>query len=49
MGVPEGKRLLGRSRCRWDDEMNLNRKGRGGVDSSRSGQEQTVAVSLKLQ
>ena len=34
MGKPEGKRLLGRSRRRWEDNirMNLQEVGCGGVD-----------------
>ena len=34
MGKPEGKKPLGRSRGRWEDniKMNLHEVGRGGVD-----------------
>jgi hypothetical protein len=32
VGVPEGKRLLGRSRCRWDDKMDLKeQEGKGWI------------------
>ena len=24
MGKPEGKRLLGRTRCRWEDNIKMN-------------------------
>jgi hypothetical protein len=24
VGTPEGKRLLGRSRCRWEDNIKMN-------------------------
>jgi len=34
MGKPEGKRPLGRPRCRWEDniKMDLQRVGCGGID-----------------
>ena len=34
MGKPEGKRLLGRHRCRWEDNirMYLQKVGCGGID-----------------
>jgi hypothetical protein len=34
VGKPEGKRLLGRPRCRWEDgiRMDLREIGLGGVD-----------------
>jgi hypothetical protein len=34
VGTPEGKRQLGRPRCRWDDniEINIQKVGRGGGD-----------------
>ena len=34
VGKPEGKRPLGRTRCRWEDniKMNLQEVGRGGMD-----------------
>ena len=34
MGNPEGKRPLGRPRCRWEDniKMNLQEVGCGGMD-----------------
>jgi hypothetical protein len=34
MGKPEGKKQLGRSRRRWEDniKMNLQEVGRGGMD-----------------
>jgi hypothetical protein len=34
MGKPEGKRQLGRTRCRWVDytKMDLGEIGRGGMD-----------------
>ena len=34
MGKPEGKRSLGRPRCRWEDniKMDLQEVGRGGMD-----------------
>jgi hypothetical protein len=42
VGKPEGKRLLGRPRCRWEDDirMDLREIGLGGcgLDSTVSGQ-----------
>jgi len=34
VGKPEGKRLLGRLRWRWEDntKMNIEETGRGGID-----------------
>jgi len=34
VGKPEGKRPLGRTRLRWEDniKMNLKKVGRGGMD-----------------
>jgi len=34
VGKPEGKRSLGRPRCRWEDniKMDLQEVGRGGMD-----------------
>jgi hypothetical protein len=34
VGKPEGKRLRGRSRCRWEDDMkmDLQEVGSGGMD-----------------
>jgi hypothetical protein len=34
VGKPEGKRSLGRPRCRWEDniKMNLKEVGCGGID-----------------
>ena len=34
MGIPEGKRPLGRPRCRWEDniKMNLQEVGCGGME-----------------
>jgi hypothetical protein len=34
VGKPEGKRLLGRPRCRWEDnlKMDLQEVGCGGMD-----------------
>ena len=34
VGKPEGKRPLGRHRCRWEDniKMDLQEVGRGGID-----------------
>jgi hypothetical protein len=34
MGKPEGKRPLGRPRCRWEDtiKMDLSKIGLGGMD-----------------
>jgi len=39
VGKPEGKRPLGRPRCRWEDgiRMDLRRLAGGGVDSTGSG------------
>jgi hypothetical protein len=35
VGKPEGKRLLGRPRCRWED--NMKRRGSWGLDGVSSG------------
>ena len=32
VGKPEGKRPLGRPRCRWEDKMELQEVGCGGMD-----------------
>jgi hypothetical protein len=32
VGIPEGKRLVGRARLRWVDNMNMDLKGILGVD-----------------
>ena len=39
VGKPEGKRLLGRPRCRWEDniKMDLQEVGCGDVDWIRAG------------
>jgi hypothetical protein len=41
VGKPEGKRPLGRPRCRWEDEigMDLREIGLGGVDWIRLAQD----------
>jgi hypothetical protein len=41
VGKPEGKRPLGRPRCRWEDgiRMNLRETGLGGVDWIRLAQD----------
>jgi hypothetical protein len=41
VGKPEGKRPLGRPRCRWEDEirMDLREIGFGGVDWIRLAQD----------
>jgi hypothetical protein len=41
VGRPEGKRPLGRPRCRWDDhvKMNLREVGWSGMDSIRLAQD----------
>jgi hypothetical protein len=41
VGKPEGKRPLGRPRCRWEDGiiMNLREIGMGGVDCIRLAQD----------
>jgi hypothetical protein len=33
VGKPDGKRLLGRLRLRWEDSVKMNRMGWYGVDS----------------
>jgi hypothetical protein len=39
VGKPEGKRQLGRPRCRWEDniKMDLQELGCGGYELDRSG------------
>jgi hypothetical protein len=41
VGKPEGKRLLGKPRCGWEDriKMHLRETGLGGVDWIRMAQE----------
>jgi hypothetical protein len=41
VGKPEGKRPLGRPRCRWEDGIRLDRRetGLGGVDWFRLSQD----------
>jgi hypothetical protein len=41
VGIPEGRRPLGRSRCRWEDgiRMDLRETGFGGVDWIRLAQD----------
>jgi hypothetical protein len=37
VGKPEGKKSLGRPRCRWVDNIEMDRMGWGGLDWSGSG------------
>jgi hypothetical protein len=41
VGTPEGKRPLGRNRCRWEDniKMDLQKVGCGGIDWNELAQE----------